>query len=559
MNTIRAYIYNLLIILIIFSFASCNKDFLDTSPYNGISSTKIFDNDGNANLAVNGIYQAAAQNAFLTNFVKYATNMGPDAYSYGRPAPTAIFTGTATNRDGDIKSIYTGLYRPIIYANDVIAGLEGNEKVSSDLRNRLIGEAKFFRGLCYFYLWNFFGDVVLLDKPTPPEQTFLPRSPVADVQALVISDFKDAAERLPVSYAAADLGRATKGAAIAMLGKTYLYLQRWQEAETELAKLLKAPYTYDLTANYGDSFYWQTQNNKESVFELQYAMEAGMGSDFNFLYGNRSVRFQGQDWCDASMTALKVFKNKDGSVIDISGYPKRTSYATGTAGEVAYGVALIAWYDATFKNADPRLGASVIMPGATFLGVNDKTYKVYWPSSSYTNANPPALTTTWPTVGILSIRKFLTLGMETIVNGRTAPTNFPMVRFADVLLMYAEAVNEGRGPVQDAYGAIDRLRDRTSVKVAHLPAGLSKEQMRDEIRLERYRELMFETHLYFDAKRWKLADTNDPIFGLDNKKELDFRFETLLTKVFKPKNYLFPIPADEIDLNPLLTQNQGWE
>src|SRR5690606_28429169 len=127
---------------------------------------------------------------------------------------------------------------------------------------------------------------------------------------------------------------------------------------------------------------------------------------------------------------------------------------------------------------------------------------------------------------------------------------------ADVLLMYAEAVNEDRGPSQEVYNAVNRVRSRA--KVANFPTGLGKEQMRRKIRLERDRELMFETHLFFDVKRWKLAHTADPIFGLNNN-VVDFRFVTLYKRAFRAdRDYLFPIPGGQIDLNPLLTQNPTW-
>lgn len=545
--------------LLLFTCMACNEEFLDTAPYDGISSTKIFENDDNALLAVNGIYQAAAQNAFKNQFLTLTTFLGPDSYSYGRAGAlgTAIPMGLGTTRDGPVNATYTNLYKPIVYANDVIAGLKDNDKVTEELRNRLIGEARFFRGLCYFYLWNLFGDVVLIDKPTPVAETFLPRTPVAEVQEFVINDFKDAIERLPVSYGNEDRGRATKGAAIAMLGKTYLYLERWQEAESQFSQLLQAPYTYELTDNFGDSFYWQTQNNEESVFELQYAMENNMGSVFEQRFGNRSGGRGGEDYCEASTTALKVFTNSDGTPIDLSTCPQREDYTGGDA-EINYGKDLIAWYDTTFANADIRLHQSMILPGATFFGNDNKYYKLYWPYQPYVNATPKALRTTWSgSVGVIPIRKFLTLGEENIINARTCPTNFPMIRFADVLLMYAEAANEARGAVQEAYDAVNRVRRRA--KVADLPSGLTKDQLRREIWLERYRELMFETHLYFDVKRWHVAHTTDPVFGL-NKDVLDFRFVKLYEKVFREdRDYLFPIPAGEIDLNPKLTQNPNWE
>lgn len=546
----------ILSILLVTAGVSCNKDFLDTTPYDGLSSGKIFENDANAKFAVNGIYQAVAQTAFNDPFINITTNLGPDSYSHGRPKNNALSMGLGTNRDASFLELYTNLYKPIIYANDVISGLENNKNVTEDLRIRSIGEAKFFRGLCYFYLWNYFGDVVLIDKPTPVSETFLPRSPVAEVQAQVINDFKDAVEKLPVSYTSADIGRVTKGAAIAMLGKTYLYLQRWQEAADQFSILLSTPYTYDLVDNFGDNFYWQTQNNKESVFELEYAMEAGMGSTFERWYGNRSGGKGGEDYAEASTTSLSVFTHKDGTYFNLSSIPNRTSY-TGSSAEINYGKDLMKWYDTTFADADVRLRQSMILPGDVFFGKGNLYYKLYWPYSAYASADPARLRTTWSaTVGVIPIRKFLTLGDENIINPSTCPTNFPLIRFADVLLMYAEAANEAQGPVTEVYTAVNRVRARA--KVVGLPTGLSKEQMRREIRLERYRELMFETHLYFDVKRWKLAGTTDPIFGLNND-VLDFRFKKLFTKVFKEREYLFPIPAGQIDLNPLMTQNPGWE
>lgn len=549
----------ILVISLALIFTSCKKDFLDRSPYDGVSSAVVFESDASATLAVNGIYQSAAQNAFKDQFLTVLSYMGPDGYTYGRSGVnlgTAFPMGQGTARENTIPAIYQNLYRPTVYANDVIAGLEGNENVTPELRDRLIGEAKFFRGLCYFYLWNLFGDVVMFDKPTPVEETFVARSPVAEVQALVISDFKDAIEKLPVSYSAStDVGRATKGAAIAMLGKTYLYLERWGEAATELEKLMQAPFNYDLTDNFGDSFYWQTQNNEESVFEIQYANEPNLGSVFEQRFGNRSGGRGGEDYVESSTNSLQVFTNKDGSAIDISGYPRRNTF-TGSAAEVNYGKALMAWYKNTFQNADVRLHQSMILPDANFFGNDNKYYKVYWPYNTYVNADTPALRTTWTTVGVIPIRKFLTLGEENIINATTCPTNFPMIRFADVLLMYAEALNEAQGPVQQVYDAVNRVRNRA--QVADLVTGLSPEQMQRAIRLERYKELMFETHLFLDTKRWRLAHTNDPVFGL-NGDVVDFRFVTLYKRAFREdRDYLFPIPGGQRDLNPLLTQNPNW-
>lgn len=551
----KVYIMGILFAL---ACVGCKKNLLDTTPPYGFSSAEIFESDESATMAVNGIYESAAQDAFNARygFLQNITNAGPDGYSYGRPGPTSLSMGLATNRSSFFESIYEGLYKPIVYANAVIAGLKDNKNVTSELGSRLIGEAEFFRGLCYFYLWNLYGDVVLIDKPMPTSETFLPRTLVKEVQDSVIEDFTDAISRLPVSYSSTDLGRVTKGAAIAMLGKTYLYLQQWKEAEDQFALLLNTPYNYDLVSNFGDNFYWQTQNNKESVFELQYSMEPGMGSPFDDMYGNRSLSKGGEDFCEASTTALKVFTHQDGTPFNLTTIPRESDYS-GSNADVNYGIDLMNWYDTTFQDADVRLRQSMILPADSFLGKTNIYYKVYWPYKNYLHATPPPLRTTWNTIGVIPIRKFLMLGDENILTDIDCATNYPMIRFADVLLMYAEATNEAEGPTQGVYDAVNRVRNRA--KVVDLPTGLSQEDMRRDIRLERYKELMFEGVLYFDVKRWHLASTTDSIFGL-NKDVIDFRFDTLYQKAFREdRDYLWPIPGQEIDLNPKMTQNPNWE
>src|SRR5690606_20584556 len=158
---------------------------------------------------------------------------------------------------------------------------------------------------------------------------------------------------------AKDVGRATKGAAIAMLGKTYLYLERWSDAATELGKLLAAPYSYDLTANFFDSFEWHTQNNIESVFELQYENLEGRGSTFERCYGNRSGGRGGEDYAEADPAALTAFTHTDGTPFDLTTIPKKENYS-GSNAEIDYGKDLMDWYDNTFADADVRLRQSMI-------------------------------------------------------------------------------------------------------------------------------------------------------------------------------------------------------
>lgn len=539
-------------IAILFAVLSgCDDGFLDRAPYNALSSAAIWNSDESAVLAVNGIYRTFAQDSWY-HIPYYTTNLSPEGYTIVRSDfGLAHATGTTTSQSVRIQIMYTEFYHTIKYANDAIAGLTDNPNVSPDLASRLIGEAEFYRGLSYFYLWQLFGGVVLLDRPVPVNETYLPRNTADEVKQLIISDFTDAAERLPVNYSSADHGRATKGAAIAMLGKTYLFDQQWAAAAEQLGKLLSSPFNYELTQEFSDNFFWQTENNSEKIFDLQFVSVDGFGSDIDTRYGFRNHPRIGQDYATASQISIEVFTNTDGTPIDLSSIPKPEDYGNATL----YGTALTNWYQTTFTNADPRLHKSVILPGSTFVGAQGVVHKLYWPTGN-ANMTPPAIVTTFPNEAMVPIRKFVSPGEDAPLR-RNAPVNWPVIRFADVLLMYAEAKNEASGPSADIDNAVNRVRRRAGI--VELPAGLSKEDMRHNIRMERLRELLFEATSYFDVKRWRTAHTNDHFFGL-NQDIYDFRYITKhYKKVFNEnRDYLWPIPSSEIDLNPQMEQNPNW-
>ena len=553
--TMKKKIYIVIILLLTIIFA-CDDGFLDKSPYDGLSSSMIFNSDANATMAINGVYTQVAQTSFNWQFFCFITNIGPEGLCLWRAAWGMSWTqGLGTIRDARVLNYYRNFYRPISYANAVISGLEENEMVSEDLRGRIIGEAKFLRALCYFYLYNIFGDVVIIDEPILSDEQYKERSPKNEVIELVISDLTDAIGKLPVAYESGDLGRVTKGAAIAMLGKVYLYEEQWADAAGQFEKLLSSPYTYELVDNFGDNFYWQTQNNSESVFELQFNMEAGLGSDFIHVYGNRVTGgAQGDEYSVVSQKVFKFYTHNDGSPIDFSTMPPDEGYPD----DVAWGLDIMDWYQTTMEDVDKRLHQSVIIPGSTYLGKGGVDYKLYWPYKPYIGADPPPIRVTLNDEGVLLVRKFLTLGDELTLGEYDGPANIPVIRFADVLLMYAEAKNEvSASPGTEVYNAINRVKTRAGI--VNATPGLSKEEMRREIRLERFREFMFEGILYFDVRRWRTAHTDDPVFGL-NGEEWDFvlrrkHYETVFNE---SRDYLWPIPGQEIDINSLMTQNPGW-
>ena len=487
----------------------------------------------------------------MQGYCYHFTCFGPDGYDYFRNSN--IEMGTATTRDGIFLSAYVEYYKVINAANDAIANLTDNPNITPELRERMIGEARFLRGFSYFMLWQLYGGVIILDKPTQPTDTYLPRNTADQVRDFVIEDFKDAIERLPLEYGDSENGRITKGAAVAMLGRTYLYDQRWGDATVELHKLMEEPYKYDLVEDYAKLFDWKYERNTEYIYALSFIAQIGYGTAYDSWYGNRSSFINGESYSLGSHIPFETSTYADGSPIDLSTRPKRSDYQD----EVTFGNDLIQWYDDVInspKGLDKRISVNMILPSATYYGKDSKYFKVYWPYEAHVNDDPQALGVTFNDFATYSWRKFVCVGDEGYW-AYQGPTDIPLIRFADVLLMYAEAKNEElAAPDDDIYDAVNRVRKRAGLNEL---SGLDKTAMRKAIRMERFHEFPGEGHLFFDVRRWRTAHTNDPVFGL-NHDVYQFTGEKLFTRSFPEKFYLWPIPEVERDLNPKLDQNEGW-
>ena len=536
----KKFIY---ILLFLFAFSACDENFLDRTPYDAISSSTIWENDDNAEMAITGIY-----NTFHGTFVNNPLNFGRFGSDGANFSGGGYEQNLTTAWDGNFSGYYQNFYRMINYANDAIVNLDGNENITPELAKRWIAEAKFARAISYFFLKTLYGDVVILDKPVLPEETYLERSPVSQVKQLIVDDLTYAIDNLPVSYDASDNGRFTSGAAIALLGKLYLYDEEYPKAADEFKKLMQEPYSYALVDEYADLFSFKTEDNSEVVLTVKCIMENGMGAPYDVRYGGRSVNASGWTNSVATWITMNAYSNSDGTEIDWSDMPQLEDYAS----DYEYGLDLIPWYKTKFENVDKRLHANVIVPGYTFVGNDNVEFVVNWPYNEHASDPVPAYRTNWPNVALFPWRKFVTPGEDNIMRWHS-PTDIPLIRYADVLLMYAEAANE-EGMTADALAALNTVRNRAEIPEL---SGLDSDALRTAIRMERLREFPGEGILFFDQLRWRTAHTDDPVFGL-NHEVLDFRGKTLWKREFTEKSYLWAIPQAEIDLNDKLTQNPGW-
>ncbi len=402
-------------------------------------------------------------------------------------------------------------YRGIHRANQVIAYVP-QIQMDETLRNRIVGEAKFIRAVLYYNLALQWGNVPLVLTPQAPNER-PDQVPEAQIWAQVEKDLTEAKAVLPAQYTGDNIGRATKGAATAMLGKALLQQRKWQAAAAQLKEVVDlSPQIYDLVPNYADNFTATNENNKESVFEVQYSSanrgdedEAGgtEGSERAQFFGARGV-----GWSDGQPT--KWLYNQFQKEKTVTG------------------------------QTDPRLDATM-----WYYRPNDPTNLIY--GQSFEQRGFGADDRFW--------RKYQN-NYATGSENYFSPINNRMIRFADVLLMYAEALNE-QGQTAAAIPLVNRVRAR--VNLPALPLTLSQADARERIRNERVLELAGESVRWADMKRYGILGPE--IAGPDAGKKLPANvsnFDTEFENFVKGKSELLPIPTREIDANPKIKQNPQW-
>jgi starch-binding outer membrane protein, SusD/RagB family len=407
------------------------------------------------------------------------------------------------------KDNYVGIFR----ANQVIHFVP-DINMDQQLKARVIGEAKFLRGMFYYHLVTLWGNVPMMLKPSTPNDK-PPTSSEQEVWAQVEADLTDAVNSLPSAYVnPQDLGRATKGAAQALLAKALMQQGKYNQALVPLEWLVEGEgkNIYGLMANYRDNFLVNTENNQESVFEWQFQLNPGENHDDDtdpradaLNYGNSLAQFFGPSgigWSDGEANRWIVDE-----------FLKEET----TSGDRDPRLAASFLFDYTHKDGP----SSSMIYGQTFLQRYGADNKRVW------------------------FRKFQNDHWKDF-EGYNSPNNWRYIRYADVLLMYAESLN-ATGNTAKAYEYVDRVRQRAGLaKLSDAKPDLTAPQFLEQLKHERLLELSGEGHRWNDLARWgdlgpQLA-VRDPAFN---------NFDV-------GKDELLPIPQQEIDINPALRQNQNW-
>ncbi len=499
-NKIAFYITGILMILISFS---CDDEFLEKNPLDEISSEAFWNSEDDVEMAVTGCY-ARMKNTFLNyqrGYLDGLSDNGLDYWNIYNIQTMALGTINA-NTGGVINDVYDGCYAGISQCNFFMGNVDNAINVDESVLNKAIGEVRFLRALFYFDLVNCFGDVVLYkETPESADASKTTKSTSAEVLDFINEDLDYAIANLPDEPYSN--GHAVKGSAMALKTRVLLTEEKWSEAAT-VAKQIIDGGKFGVYDNYANMFINGGQiGNNEIMFSCDYLGP----DDYHSIYGMNieytAHIFLTQDLMDA-------YECNDGkSISESSLYDPENPY----------------------DNRDPRLKATIRLPEENWEGFYD-----------YTTFNP---------TGVLNKKGADTTIPATYSNAYLNDWNWILLRYADVLLMYAEAQNETAGPDQSVYDAIDEVRARPGIDMPPVDQSKynTKESLRDFIRHERRIEFAVEGIRYFDLKRWHII--GDVINSLPEVFSGGFYS-------FDEKHYHWPFPQSELDRNPNLVQTDGY-
>lgn len=471
--------------------SSCSDSFLDVDPQGKEAGAVFWVSEDDATKAVNAMY-ANLRSWNNTAFAPIALeSVGSDDAEKGSTASDATFFNqyddfTVGSTEGQLGGFWQGQYQNINYANQVIDNIPAIS-MDENLKARYLAEAKFVRAYSYFRLVRAFGDVPLrLNVPKDASEYNIPRTPKADVYAAIEKDLTESAAVLPLNYGSADLGRITKGAAQSLHAKVSMYQAKWQQVFDLTTAVINSG-QYALFPDYEALFRVQNENSTESIFEIQNELiqsnAAASNSQYSQVQGVRGVTGGGWGFNVPTESLSKAF-----------------------------------------ETGDPRRDATIIFRGETTPSGD---------AIPATGDNP-----------MYNQKSYVPFKLFVSGFNEGAQQNIRVIRYAEVLLMNAEAANE-LGNTTVALASLELVRARargTSKTILPKVTTTDKAALRAAIWNERHVELAMEFDRYFDVIR---QGRGTEVFGPKGWKA--------------NKNEVWPVPQTEIDLSAgVLTQNPGY-
>jgi hypothetical protein len=504
----KKYIISLLLSPVVFMQFSCNKT-LEPKVYSSLTNTNAFQTESDAIAAVNAVYARLKGPVVGDNFTYWTvrhfaltdltTDIGHCNYG-GDPGQLSLALWNSTN--GLLAQDWQYAYKLIANANNAIYNISTMTAITDAEKKQFLAELKFLRSVAYMDLTDAFGPVILVTEKDVPTAQFVSQpktTPVADIETLLIGDLTDAAGTLPLNYQSNaiypgnDVGRATKGAALTLLAKIYLRRKDWQNviSYTQQVMDLKA---YDLFPDYLGLF---TEANK---------------------------------WCQENIFSVLADANTNGTEL-LNHFGPLNNPTPALQNRWQYYAVSWDFYN-TFDAADDR--KKCFYP--YYLGVDDLIY-MQAPSQG---ANPP---TGFSYMADVATKKYAdSLGSTTYYDGHSVD----ILRYADVLLSRAEALNEINGPDAEGIGLINQVKGRSHAKLLNL-ADYDKNTLRDAILQERGWEFFYEGKRRADLIRMGKYDSivNAYLNRIGQPSNISM-----------PKNTYFPYPQGQVNLDPNL-DNSG--
>lgn len=502
------HILSLLLFLSLLS--ACSDDFINVENKEVLTEESFWQSEEHALQALTAAYAAlhsasGSKWAFFEEMYVAMSYRGDDMVGntseiYGR----ALTSFTNTTEESGPYNVWLACYAGIGRANQIIERVPAMDGVAQDTRTVIVAEAKFLRALYYFWLVTGFENVPLVTTfETNPENLFPSQANPSQVWAQIETDLKEAESALLEEQNAQWTGRATKGAAQALLGKALLFQEKWGEAESKLGEVVSSN-KYSLLENYADNFNGNGENSAESIFEIQFSGDRSNGNDerhpFNFEVS--PYAFGGWELFYPSEWLVEEMK-KD---LNENGNPSERVYES-----------------IFFDDAESKMYS---LDGKSEIPYSDVADDLNHPNY---------------------FKKYAFNADENFYSG----TNIALIRFADVLLMYGEALNEN-GKTDLAIAEINKVRERG--KAAPI-VGMSQDELRGHIRHhERPVELAMEFGIrWFDLYRWQKGGT-----ASQSIKQILQDHNIPFAGNFGDKHLVFPIPLQEININANLQQNSGW-
>lgn len=513
--------------------AACEKNLLDQVNPNQPLDTTFWNSSDDALRASTACYAGLQGLGMYRRWLNFATDLRDDTgFSQSPWGELADFTRfVQTNYNFEVSNnIWRDHYRTIFRCNQVIAKVPGIAtgtgpgQISTVLQKRIVAEARFLRALSYFNLVSLYGNVPLALEYSTELNQAVPQGTEAQVWAQVISDLQAAQPDLPATYTGNDVGRATRGAATALLGKAYMQNRRWADAQVQFAQVINSNLYRVTGVPYTDNFRHTSENNPESIFEVQFSDEkkggndAGGGPDATSSQGGQRSQFWG----------TPGFGFNDGEVRPW--VVREFLQEATTTGQRDPRLAATVFYnrrDQTQFSTTLPTDADTLVYGTGFLTRYGKDARnrarVYW-------------------------RKYQTDYYRTFEDF-DSPINHRVIRYADVLLLQAEALNE-QGNTAAAVPLVNQVRQRAGLRDLPASASASQSAMRNQLMHERTTELTGEGVHWFDLQRWGLL-TNQT--GIDMLKARDQDFNSFRVD----RSRLLPLVQSDVDLQKL-TQNPGY-